>query len=140
MEHFEGEPRIGSRITGRGSAIAVQTDGQMDIEDVIDGVTEEVERIVVLASEDVRRFIAEHGGELYLWVSHHGRGRCRVSLLESSLDRPGDDEDAWRRVPAQFFDLQLEAERRFWPRTLVLEFDPRGRGVCAYWNGQAWVD
>ncbi len=111
----------------------------MDIEDVIDGVTDDLSEIVVVASEDVRRFIAEQGGELYLWVSRHGFGRFQIALLEASTDRPRDDELEWRRLPAQLFDLQFDARRRHWPRTLVLELDGHGRKVCAYWNGQAWV-
>jgi len=112
----------------------------MDIDDCIDGVTDDPGEMTVVASEDVRRFIAEQGGDLYLWVSLHGpAGRCRIALLEASTLRPPDDQLSFRRLPAQHFDLQLEADRRFWPRTLVLEFSGRGDGVCAYWNGQGWV-
>jgi hypothetical protein len=111
----------------------------MDIQDVIDGVTDDLSEITVVASEDVRRFIAEQSGELYLWVSRHGVGRCQIALLEASTERPGKDDLEWRCLPAHLFYLQLEANRRYWPRTLVLEFDRRGTKVCAYWNGQAWV-
>ncbi len=111
----------------------------MDVEDVIDGVTDDLSEIVVVASEDVRRFIAEQGGELYLWVSRHGFGRFQIALLEASTDRPGNEELEWCRVPAQLFALLLDARRRHWPRTLVLELDAHRRKVSAYWNGQGWV-
>jgi hypothetical protein len=112
----------------------------MDIEDVIDGVTDDSREMTVVASEDVRRFIAEQGGDLYLWVSlHGGLGRYRIALLEASTERPQDEHLAFRRLPAQWFDLQLEANRCFWPRTLVLEFSATRDRVCAYWNGQGWV-
>jgi hypothetical protein len=111
----------------------------MDTEDLIDGVTDDLREITVVAAEDVRRFIAERGGDLYLWVSHHGWGRFQVALLEASTERPSNEQLTFRRLRAQLFDLQLEAGRRFWPRTLVLELDTRRRRVYAYWNGQAWV-
>jgi hypothetical protein len=112
----------------------------MDIEDLIDGVTDDPRQITVVAAEDVRRFIAEQGGDLYLWVSHHGGcGRCRISLLEASTQRPPDERLGFERQAAQWFDLQLEEGRRLWPRTLVLEFGRRRDKVYAYWNGQGWV-
>jgi hypothetical protein len=112
----------------------------MDIEDVIDGVTDDLGEITVVAAEDVRRLIAEQGGDLYLWVSRHGGlGRCQIALLEASTERPPNKRLTFRRLPAQHFDLQLEADRRFWPRTLVIEFSGHGGKVCAYWNGQGWV-
>ena len=111
----------------------------MDTEDLIDGVTDDLRSITVVASEEVRLFIAERGGELYLWVSQHGWGRSRIALLEASTERPRDARLTFRCQPAHLFDLQFEEHRRFWPRTLVLELDVRHRRVCAYWNGLAWV-
>jgi hypothetical protein len=138
VEHTVAWSESPHRGDGRPTLGTVRN-GHIDIQDVIDGVTEDLGEIIVVASEDVRRFISEQGGDLFLWVSLHGWGRSRIALLEASTERPRDAQLTFRRRPAQLFNLQLEEHRRFWPRTLVLELDAHRRRVCAYWNGQAWV-
>jgi hypothetical protein len=104
------------------------------------GCTDDLDRVEVVASDDVRRFIADGGGELYVWVSRHG-GCCRgaLSLMEAETQRPERPLLAFRRVSVAGFDLYLDAARRYWPLQLELELTGRGRRVSAYWNGQAWV-
>ena len=51
-----------------------------------DDLTDDVTSITIVASDEVRRFIAERGGELYVWVSQHGWGRCGLALLEAVDD------------------------------------------------------
>ena len=93
----------------------------------------------VVASGDVRDAIVEHGGRLYLWVSRHGCCFGGVKLLEARAERPPDETRQFRRVPADGFELYLDAAMRVWPEEVVLEVHGRGRRVSAYWNDQAWV-
>ena len=104
-----------------------------------DDLTDDVTSITVVASEEVRRFIAERGGALYVWVSQHGFGRCGLALLEAETTRARTRGLYFCRVRERGFDLLLDVERRLWPKTLVLELSKRGTKVRAYWNGLAWV-
>lgn len=102
-------------------------------------ITDELAAIDVVAAPDVRRFIAQRGGDLYVWVSVHGWGFFRTALLEATTERPRRPGLLFRRRRARGFDLLLEAGRRWWPKTLELELCGHGKRVCAYWNGQGWV-
>ena len=104
-----------------------------------DDLTDDVTSITIVASDEVRHFIAERGGELYVWVSHHGFGRCGLALLEAETRQTRTRGLYFCRVRERGFDLLLDFERRLWPRTLVLELSRRGTKVRAYWNGLAWV-
>ncbi len=106
----------------------------------IDSVTDDVDEITVESSDEVRRFVEARGGELYVWLSHHGWRACGLTLVEAATDAPGGDRHFRRlRSRALGFDLYLEAGRRLWPRQLVLDLARGGRKVRAYWNGTAWV-
>jgi hypothetical protein len=110
-----------------------------DFHSYLDDLTDDVTAIDVVASEDAWRFIAARGGDLYVWVSQHGYGRCGLALLEARTDQPRTRGRYFCRVHASGFDVLLDADRRFWPRTLELEMNRSGRKVRAYWNGLAWV-
>ena len=103
-------------------------------EDLVDDVTQ----IDVVAGDDVRRFVAQHGGSLHAWVSQHGWGRYGVALTEAETRPPSTSGMFFRRRRERGFDLQLEASRRLCPRKLVLELRRHGSKVRAYWNGLAW--
>ena len=102
-------------------------------------VTDDPARMKVVATPDVRRFIATRGGDLYVWISVHGWGFFRTVLMEAATEPPAKPGLFFRRRRVRGFNLQLEADRRWWPKTLELDICGRGKKVCAYWNGQAWV-
>ena len=111
----------------------------------IDSTTDDVHEMAVKTDDGVRRLVAERGGELYVWLTHHGWAMCGVTILEAETQHPGLDrhgrERQFRRVRSHGigFDLYVEAGKRLWPRTLELVLDHRGRKVRAYWNGLALV-
>jgi hypothetical protein len=101
----------------------------------ITGVVTDVE---VVAPPDVRDFVADHGGRLFVWISVHrsiGRALC---LLETSLEPPAGRGSDFRRISTPGFDLYLEARQRFWPNRLEFVLRRRRR-VEAFWNGLAWI-
>jgi hypothetical protein len=111
----------------------------------IDSTTHDVHEMDVKADEDVRRVVVERGGELYVWLTHHGWAMCGVTILEAETQHPGLDRHGhdrqFRRIRSHRlgFDLYVETGERVWPRTLELALDHRGRKVRAYWNGLALV-
>ncbi len=106
--------------------------------DIVEGITVDPGDIRVLVSDGARRFIAEHGGELYVWVTIHGV-LFPVQILESATGRPRAQGLFFRRRHVEGFDLMLQADRRIWPLTLDIDLCAHGTKVCAYWNGLAWV-
>jgi len=102
-------------------------------------LTDDPREMQVVASDDARRLIAGRGGRLYLWVSCHGYCFGGVKLLEAETERPASEERHFRRIPAEGFELYLDARQRLWPQMLVLEVRGRSPKVHAYWNDQAWV-
>jgi hypothetical protein len=102
-------------------------------------ITDNPARMKVVTTPEVRRFIATRGGDLYVWISVHGWGFFRTVLMEAATEPPAKPGLFFRRRRVRGFNLQLEADRRWWPKTLELDICGRGKKVCAYWNGQAWV-
>jgi hypothetical protein len=88
------------------------------------------------ASPEAVRLIQLRGGQLYVWAK---RARCcggPLVFLETSAE-PGQRQ--FRRVPAQGFELYLEAGLGE-PEELVVEASGRRRRhVHAYWDGCAYV-
>ncbi len=113
--------------------MAVWMDRCGPVHDVIDVATD----IEVVAPDEVRDFVAAHGGRVFVWVSRP-RGLFMPCLLESSLEPPRRSELSFRRVAAPGFELYLEGTQRLWPRMLELALR-RKRRVEAYWNGLAWI-
>lgn len=106
----------------------------------IDSITDDADLMTVESSDDVRRFVGEHGGELYIWLTHHGWRFWGVTILEAETDPPGHGR-CFRRIRSHGlgFDLYWEAGGHVWPRRLVLELSGRRPKVRAYWNGVAYV-
>ena len=92
----------------------------------------------VVASDEARRYVSEHGGRLYMWLS--SSACCHpVPRLECSTHAKADRD--FRRV-ADDDDLEVWAPARI-PRLptelhLGLRRFPRRR-VEAYWDGCAWI-
>jgi hypothetical protein len=94
--------------------------------------------VEIVAPDEVRDFVAAHGGRLFVWVSTHPGMLYVPCLLETSLEPPRKRDLSFRRVKAPGFDLYLEGTQKTWP--MVLEFAlRRRRRVEAYWNGMAWI-
>ncbi len=100
-------------------------------------VTDVATDVEIVAPADVRDFVAARGGRLFVWISLHRGIRCTLALLEASTEYPATGDLYFRRIPADGFELYLEARQRIWPMTM--EFALRRRRVEAYWNGLAWV-
>ena len=101
------------------------------------GVYEEPIRIV--AADDVRRFVRERGGRLYVWTVAHRGPRSVITLLETATTCPQGPTLGFVRFSAGDFDLYLDAGGRDWPDELVLELGWRRRLVRAYWNNRAYL-
>jgi len=100
-------------------------------------VTEVVADVEIVAPDDVRDFVAAHGGRLFVWVWRPRAAPLAPCLLEASLEPPRKLDLSFRRVRAPGFELYLEGTRRLWPR--VLELALRRRRIEAYWNGMVWI-
>ena len=89
----------------------------------------------LVAGPNVRDYIDEHGGAVYVWAETRGCCRGRTHVLACATDRP---DRAFELVHAaggfQVFGSPGLRE----PDELHLELDRR-RQLRAYWNGQAWI-
>jgi hypothetical protein len=101
-------------------------------------LTDDPSDMEVVASDEVRKWIAAHGGELYVWVSAHGWGYFRMWLVEASTKKPKERGLLFRHTRARGFDLLVQADRPLWPKRLELDLE-RHKKLRAYWNGVAWV-
>lgn len=93
----------------------------------------------VLAGPEVRSFIREHGGLLFVWVkAPRGMIRGALRLLKTSTEPPADALD-WQRVEAKGFVLFLPPGLQK-PGELHLAVRGRTRQrVDAFWEGCAFV-
>jgi hypothetical protein len=105
---------------------------------IVHETTDVATDIEVVAPDEVRDFVATHGGRLFVWVHTPHGPFITPCYLEASLKQPRGPERSFRRVKAPGFDLYLEATQRIWPKTLELGLRRRKR-VEAYWNGMAWI-
>ena len=108
---------------------------------VLRDITDVATDVEVLAPDDVREFVAAHGGRLFVWVSVHPGFPYTLCLLDASLEPPVKRDLSFRRIKAPGFDLYLEATQRIWPKKLefALRRRRRRRRIEAYWNGLAWI-
>jgi hypothetical protein len=94
----------------------------------------------VFASSDVRTFVREHGGHVYVWTD---RTRCcggAMTLLQTSLDPPARARE-FRAFRDGNLTLHLDSGRRRPPDELHLEVGGwRRKHIDAFWNGCAYVD
>ena len=93
----------------------------------------------IRASGEVAAFVTERGGSLYVWTSTHRCCTGPLTLLETAVEAPGRGAHAFRRVPADGFDVLLDTGPRRAPRELVLELNRRRTKVNAYWDDVAFV-
>jgi len=104
---------------------------------IVHDTTEVATDIEMVASDEVRDFVASHGGRVFVWISVHRGFPYALCLLDASLEPPKRDL-GFRRISTPGFDVYLEATQRIWPK--VMEFAlKRRRRVEAYWNGMGWI-
>ncbi len=101
-------------------------------------VTESLAEVDVVAPDDVREYVAAHGGRVFLWVRPPRGLFFTPCTLETTLEPPRRHDFAFRRLQGPGFEIYLEATQKLWPRTLEFVLHRRGR-VEAYWNGMAWI-
>ena len=105
------------------------------VHDVTDVATD----VEVVAPDEVRDFVAAHGGRVFVWVSPHPGGLF-MSLPARVVARASRAGATSRSAASQApgFELYLEGTQKLWPR--MLEFAlRRQRRVEAYWNGMGWI-
>jgi hypothetical protein len=91
----------------------------------------------VVASEEARRYVAERGGRIYVWLS--SSGCCHsVPRLDSGTEPKAGRE--FRRVAAEDFEVWFPQKLERLPSELHVEVHrfPRRR-VEAYWDGCVWI-
>ena len=93
----------------------------------------------ILASDQVRTFVRERGGRLYVWTTSHRCCGGSLTFLAADTVRP----PRWRQrcdpIDAGGFDLCLDAGARRAPHELVLEVHGRKQKIRAFWNGCAFI-
>jgi hypothetical protein len=94
----------------------------------------------ITAKDGVEGLVREQGGRLYVWTRVHGCCSGKLTLLETSTERPPGAERLFRETEAGGFDLMLDVGARPAPEELVLELRGRHKEIAAFWNDQAWVD
>ena len=95
----------------------------------------------VLAAEEVRDVVREHGGSLYLWTDTHGVCEGKVTLLQVGTERPPDEGLQFERIGdgGDGFDVFLAIGSLLRPEFVEIELHGRKKQIRAYWNGQASV-
>ena len=91
------------------------------------------------ASEEVRAYLRERGGRLFVWTSAHWECQHRITTLEADTDRPPYEDAHFERVYSGDFEVFLDMGS--WRRPDMLELALRGRRrkIAAYWNGERAV-
>jgi hypothetical protein len=93
--------------------------------------------VKVVASDEVRHYVEEHGGTLYVRSARHGCCGGGVTLLESSTQQPRDADD-FLPVAADDIDVRFRCDHGQ-PHELVIELRGRlRRRPAAYWDGCAF--
>jgi hypothetical protein len=95
--------------------------------------------VKVIAPEDVRAAIREHGGSLYIWTHVHGVCEGRVTFLDVAAQRPTDADHPFERLDAGDVDVFLSIGSLLRPEFIELELHGRKKEIRAYWNGRAMV-
>lgn len=93
----------------------------------------------IIASDDVREFVRQHGGRLYVWATDHRCCRGLLTLLDADTRQPENWNERSEWAPAAGFEVYLDAGWHGRPEELVLELSWGRRKVRAYWNGCAYV-
>jgi hypothetical protein len=94
--------------------------------------------VQITVSPEVRSFVKERGGMLFVRMHRFGRSCCRITLLETSTEPPPDALE-WRRISVKGFTLFTPPSMPL-PDVLDLQLAGRfRRRVDALWNGCAYV-
>jgi hypothetical protein len=93
----------------------------------------------VVASDEVCRFLRDHGGRLYVWTSGHRCCSGGLTLLEATTKRPPGWTRESQPIDAGSFELFLDTGTHGLPRDLVLELKGRRRKIRAFWDGCAFI-
>ena len=82
----------------------------------------------ILADDDVREFIAEHGGNVYVWADEAGLKHVHLSPPDDPIEFESFDGDGFMLHQ----DVQIQAPSEEWK--LVLRHLPL-KHVDALWDG-----
>jgi hypothetical protein len=96
--------------------------------------------VEIETSDDVRAFVRERGGRLFVWATAHRCCAGRLTLLDTGTAPPGGSRHQFQRVDAQGFELYLDGGARRLPERLTLELARWPRKVQAFWNDCAFVE
>lgn len=89
----------------------------------------------LVAGPDVRDYVEERGGAVYVWAKSSGCCRGRTWTLECATEQPAREFELAHAAGG--FQVFTSAGLRE-PDELHLELDRRG-GLAAFWNGQSWI-
>jgi len=96
--------------------------------------------IEIESSDDVRAFVRERGGRLFVWATAHRCCAGRLILLDVDTAPPDASRHRFQRIEADGFELYLDPGHRRPPERLTLELGRWPRKVRAFWNDVAFVD
>ena len=91
-------------------------------------------------ADDVRSFVRERGGRLFVWATAHLCCAGRYALLDTGTTPPDGRQRRFRRLDADGFELYLDVGARRLPERLTLEMGRWPRKVRAFWNGCVYVE
>jgi hypothetical protein len=91
--------------------------------------------VKLVAGPDVRDYVDERGGAVYVWARGVGCCRGRTWLLDCATEEP---DRAFELVHAASGFQVFATPGLREPDELHLELDRRGR-LAAFWNGQSWI-
>ena len=93
----------------------------------------------VLASDEVRDYVREHGGRVYVWTTSHRCCSGRLTLLKADTARPPGWPERSEPLQVGGFEVFLEGGAHGSPVDLELELKGRKKRISAFWNGCAFV-
>jgi hypothetical protein len=97
-----------------------------------------MEGMQIETTPEVRSFVRERGGLLFVRVRRFGNLICGITMLEASTDPPPDALD-WHRIEAPGFLLFVPKAMRL-PKSMQLCVRGRlRRRVDALWDGCIYV-
>jgi hypothetical protein len=102
----------------------------------MDAVSVRIPRIS--AAPEAETYIRGHGGSIFIWPSHHRCCGGRLTLLETSTERPSGRD--FKEIARGGFIVFLDASLRERPEEIELSL--RGihrKRIEAYWDGCAFV-
>ncbi|MGB7806038.1 MAG: hypothetical protein WBM72_10585 [Actinomycetota bacterium] len=90
------------------------------------------------STPEVRSYVRERGGLLFVRAKRFGSALCGVTLLEATTEPPPDALD-WRRIETHGFLVFVPRAMRL-PKALELRVRGRiRRRIDALWDGCAYV-